>query len=129
MVEVGGTRQVALLCKKVLVADADEIVLALIAHILNRQGYVVDPVGSTAEAAALLRERSYSAALIDPNMPGAGTAWLRAILEDIPALHGRVVLIGVADADPDLPIHSVMRKPIEFGLLIEAVADCVTEPD
>ena len=53
--------------KRILVGDADEIVLALILHILQRQGYEVDVTTRPEEFSDKLRARDYHAVLVDPN--------------------------------------------------------------
>ena len=106
--------------RKVLVADSDEIVLALISHILCRQGYAVDVALSADEAAARLAQREYHAVLIDVRFA--------SVLDGIPNLMPRTILLS-PNGDVELPVHSVIRKPVEFGLLVDAVADCTREPD
>src|SRR4029077_7879375 len=61
-------RALSLPRKRVLVADADEIVLALILHILQRQGYDVDVTTRPEELSERLRAGQYQAVLIDPNI-------------------------------------------------------------
>ncbi len=113
--------------KKVLVVDADEIVLALLTHILTRQGYLVDPAVNAQQAASLLREGSYAALLIDWKLAGSDT-WLRNALANRPSLAKRLVITG-SPGDTDLPVRTVLPKPIEFDVLIRVVEDCSKASD
>jgi len=110
---------------RVLVADSDDIVLALIFHILTRQGYAVDS-DTTAEAAqAQVVANAYDAILLDAKLlrGDVDSLWQRAD-------NGRRLLILASEeVAPDVPVRAILRKPIEFGLLIETVARCVDGAD
>ena len=101
--------------KRVLVAEADEIVLALISHILNRQGYSVEVAVSAEAASKRLVSERFDAILLDANFSSA-IASSRKIAP-------RTILLG--STDTDLPVHAILGKPIEFATLMEAVAGCV----
>src|SRR4029077_19560173 len=73
-------RTLSLSRKRVLVADADEIVLALILHILQRQGYDVDVTTQAEEFSEKLRAGQYQAVLVDPNISPKGVKWIKSIL-------------------------------------------------
>lgn len=107
--------------RRILVAESDEIVLALISHILNRQGYAVDVASTAEEASSRLASQRYEAVLLDSNLSKTLTA--------SPKLAAQTILLSANSSDSELPVHSIIRKPIEFGLLIQAVADCVTKSD
>ncbi len=107
--------------RRILVADGDEIVLALISHIVNRQGYSVDVASTAEEARMRLASQRYEAVLLDSNLSEA--------LAASPELAARTILLSANSSDPELPVHSIIRKPIEFGLLIQTLADCVRESD
>ena len=101
---------------KVLVAESDEIVLALISHILHRQGYVVDVAVSCAEAANNLKKNQYRAVILDGRMS--------ALLESFPDAMPRTILLSPRMIS-DERVHAVIQKPVEFGFLVETVAACV----
>ena len=107
-------------------AESDDIVLALISHILNRQGYLVDIAGSAEEAESHLAAHIPDAALMDLRLPGGGADWLRRC---IPDGERRLIILTANAFDGGVPARAVLRKPIEFGLLLETVAACVTSPD
>jgi len=115
MYEVGGTRSLSP-SPKVLVADTDEIVVALISHILSRQGYSVDVALAADSAAKQLSAREYAAILIDSKLISA--------LDGFRDRAARTILLS-ANTDPDLPVHAVIQKPIDFGSLVDTVAKCV----
>ena len=101
---------------KVLVAEGDEIVLALISHILHRQGYTVDVATSAEEASQHLTRQQYRAIVIDSNLASA----LRGFPD-----HLSCTILLSPNASSDLPVHAVIQKPVEFGLLVDTVAACV----
>jgi CheY-like chemotaxis protein len=111
---------VSSLRRRILVADSDEIVVALICHILNRQGYTVDAALTDAEARDRMASQRYDAILLDSNLANA--------VSDLPKLVARTILLSANNSDSDAPVHAVLQKPIEFALLIETVAACVKEP-
>lgn len=100
----------------VLVADGDEIVLALISHILHRQGYAVDVATCADETAQRLARQQYRAIVIDSK--------LMAVLDGTPVDLSRTILLS-ANPSSDLPVHAVIQKPVEFGALVDMVAACV----
>ncbi|HEY6842532.1 MAG TPA: response regulator [Thermoanaerobaculia bacterium] len=102
--------------RKVLVVDTDEIVVALISHILHRQGYMVDVALAAEDAAQRLAGQRYDAILIE---------WkVFSSVSLSPHHFPSTILLGNPDGNAP-QVHSVLRKPIEFGSLVETVADCV----
>lgn len=102
--------------KKVLVADGDEIILALLSHILHRQGYAVDVAASADEANQHLTRQEYRAIVIDSKLVSA--------LKTFPDRLTCTILLS-PNASSELPVHAVVQKPVEFGLLVDTVAACV----
>jgi DNA-binding response OmpR family regulator len=101
---------------KVLVAESDEIVLALISHILHRQGYSVDVAVTAEEAANHLMQRHYRAIVVD--------AKLMSVVERFPDRMPCTIVLS-PNADSDSRVHAVVQKPVEFGFLVDTVAACV----
>jgi len=101
--------------RRVLVADVDEIVVALISHILHRQGYVVDVALSLTDATASLARSRYDAVIVDAKLCDAVAAF--------PDRLARTILLGPPESDS--PVFATLPKPIEFGSLVETVAACV----
>ena len=101
---------------RILVAEGDEIILALISHILHRQGYAVDVALSAEEAKQRLTRQQYRAIVIDSSLASA----VRGFPD-----HWPCTILLSPDASSDLPVHAVIQKPVEFGLLVDTVAACV----
>lgn len=119
--------EVALISRKrVLVAESDDIVLALISHILNRQGYVVDVAGSAVEAESHLAANMPDVALLDARLPGGGAEWMRRC---IPDGEKRLIILSSGNFVENVPAAAILRKPIEFNLLVETVESCVQAAD
>src|SRR5207253_4480983 len=98
--EVGGTRP---LSRKVLVADLDEVVAALISHILSRQGYSVDVALTAQTAAACLSQWDYGAILLDSRLISA--------LDGFSDRTSRTILLSPS-VSSDLPVRAVLQKPV-----------------
>ena len=107
-------------------AESDDIVLALISHILHRQGYLVDVAGSAEEAESHLAVNMPDAALLDTRLPGGGAEWMRRC---IPDGDRRLIILSYGAFNADVPAMAILQKPIEFGLLVETVAACVQATD
>ena len=107
-------------------AESDDIVLALISHILNRQGYLVDVAASAEEAESRLAATLHDAVLLDARLPGGGPDWMRRCITDG---ERRLIILSSGTFDEDVPAAAVLRKPIEFNLLVETVAACVQATD
>lgn len=74
---------------RILVVDDDPDMRALLADVLNDEGYVVELVPNGAEALIRLRTESFAAIILDKNMPG---------------LSGLDLLPGLRTICPDTPI-------------------------
>jgi DNA-binding NtrC family response regulator len=110
--------------KRVLIGDADEIVLALTLHILQRQGYLVDVTSMADEFSKKLRAAQYHAVLVDPNVSPKGVQWIKSVLNEFPDVARRLIITGAAPKH-DLTVCATLPKPLEFGLLIDTVEACV----
>lgn len=105
--------------KKLLVAESDEIVLALVTHLLTREGYSVDVARRSDELAQKLEKGdAYDAILLDARLGQA------APLQD-PDFGRRLILLGALDAPASA--FAALRKPLEFDLVIKTVESCVTQ--
>jgi DNA-binding NarL/FixJ family response regulator len=98
----------------ILVADSDEIVAALLSHLLHRQGYMVDVALSADAAAQHLQQKHFDAIIIDSKLLSA--------MDGFPDGIGRTIVLG---GDGVSGAHASLSKPIEFGSFIETVAACV----
>lgn len=107
-------------------AESDDIVLALISHILSRQGYIVDIAASAIEAEMRLAANMPDAALLDTKLPGGGPDWMRRC---IPDGERRLIVLTCDAFNENVPAMAILPKPIEFNLLVETVAACVQSTD
>jgi len=118
--------------KKVLVIENDEVIAALITHILTRQSYVVHTSFDTLEAEQMLERDAYDAILLDLKMPHGGVDLINKIAERNPSLLRKVIVVTAAIQEAQelagLPLHAIVRKPFEITALLETVRACV-EPD
>ena len=103
--------------KRVLVADEDEIILALVRHILTRQGYSVDVAANPGMLDELTALHSYAAIMVDVGL--ASDAWLRALPPD-----NRVIAMVSNGDEHSLPVKATIRKPLELDALAEIVDAC-----
>jgi len=74
---------------RILVVDDDADMRALLADVLNDEGYVVELVPNGAEALIRLRTESFAAIVLDKNMPG---------------LSGLDLLPGLRTICPEMPV-------------------------
>jgi CheY-like chemotaxis protein len=102
--------------RKILVAAGDEIVVALISHLLHRQGYLVESALSSDEVAGRLTDGHYDAILLD--------SAFSCVLDAAPQLAPCTILLSTKAMDSSLPVHAIILKPIELQLLIETVKAC-----
>ncbi|MEK6374434.1 MAG: hypothetical protein AABO58_17250 [Acidobacteriota bacterium] len=97
--------------KRVLVADADEVVAFIASHILARYEFDVDTV--TCAGDLIARGNSYDAVVVSD----AIAAEVAGSLD--PA---RAVIIG--DSVPGFKAFARLRKPLELDLLVATVGAC-----
>jgi CheY-like chemotaxis protein len=116
---------------RVLIADDDRAVRALLITVLARRGYVIDAVQNGAEAIQKLAASEYFAILLDLMMPVADGYEVIAYLEKTApeVLSSRViVLTAVSNAElrrlDGKSIFRILRKPFDLTDLANAVADC-----
>ena len=103
--------------KRVLVGDGDPIVLALVSHILTRQGFATNPVADRDELLRLMKEGVFDAILVDAAIEGVLDAVAGA------AAPRRAILTTTSDETWDRA-YATLKKPLEFELLIETVRNC-----
>ena len=111
--EIGPLSDVA--SKRVLVADRDEIILALTRHVLTRHGYSVDVASDARKLDDLRHLNSYGSILVEVEL--TGEAWLRALPAET---RGRVIAIVSSEHDR-LPVKATIRKPLELDALAQIV--------
>lgn len=119
--------------KKILVVESDEVIVVLISHILTRQSYVVHTTLNALEADDMLSRDEYDAILLDLKMPHGGIDLIRRIEQRNPALLRKIIIVTGAlnelDKVAGMPLHAIVRKPFEIGVLLETVQACVDPTD
>ncbi len=111
--------------KKVLVGDSDSVVLALVAYILQRQGFAVDAVSDRDQILERMRDAVYDAIIVDLHIDG-----IRELIQAAPEGAKRIIVTTVLTDPHELPVHSTLLKPLEFGELVETIARVVNpEPE
>lgn len=117
--------------KKVLVVEDDEVIVALISHILTRNSYVVHTTFDALEADDMLARDRYDAILLDLKMPNGGVDFIRRIERTNPALLEKIIVVTAAFDEvlkvADLPLHAIVRKPFEIAALLDTVRACVDQ--
>jgi len=116
---------------RVLLAEDDEKLAAIVAHILTEAGHQVEIAQDGAQARVALRERDFDVVLTDINMPRvSGVELLRALREA-----GSDTAVVLITADPrvdtaalavELGASSYLVKPIDTASLLAAVARACT---
>ena len=97
--------------RRVLVADADEIVAFIASHILSRYEFAV--VTATSAAALAHGRNGYDAVVISADLAAEAAGVLDG---------ARTVIIG--DDVPGLKPFARLRKPLELDQLVAAVTAC-----
>jgi CheY-like chemotaxis protein len=117
----------------VLCADDDDDVRALCSAALAGVGFEIDLATNGREALEKLRNRRYSAVLLDLSMPYLHGATVLAVLrQSQPDVLGRLIIITAAPdaALVDLQgVSAILRKPFGMERLIGAVQDCCINDD
>ena len=110
--------------KTVFVAESDAVVLALFCHILTREGYKVQPVMQREELLRIIRDAQFDALIADAMLDGVVDT-----VASVPDRAPRIILTTTHPEPPAVATHATLRKPIEFGLLIDTVRNCVTQSE
>jgi CheY-like chemotaxis protein len=116
---------------RVLIADDDRAVRALLVTVLARLGYVIDTVQNGAEAMQKLAASEYFAILLDLMMPISDGYEVIAYLErTAPKVLSTRVIVLTAVSNAELrrldgkSIFRILRKPFDLTDLANAVAAC-----
>jgi CheY-like chemotaxis protein len=113
-----------------LVVDDDAPTRALVAHLLQRDGFRVDTAADGAEALPLLRGRGYEVIVLDLAMPGMnGMELLEHLRHRMPAALRRIVVVTASlhllrHGFPE-DICRVITKPFTLDQFRAAIIDCM----
>lgn len=116
--------------KKVLVAESDDVVRGLLAHILQRKAFLVHTASTAEEADQLLQSEEFDAIVIAACAgPIEGLRLVTSLAEQSPHRLSRTIVTTVAmsEAEPlrSLPLHAIVKKPVEISDFVELVQKCV----
>jgi CheY-like chemotaxis protein len=119
----GHGRGAAAASNTIVVVDDEEAICEAVKDVLEERGYVVEVAGNGVHGMAIVNLMASRPRLVilDLSMPWMdGNAMLAALKSD-PALSSIPVIISTAD--PSRVPHGVpvMKKPIDFNLLLEAI--------
>jgi DNA-binding response OmpR family regulator len=112
---------------RVLVVDDEPAIRALVAKIVERQGFPVDVARDGAEAITKLDERSYGVLVVDLMMPNVDGYALIEHLKGRPGQPPAVIVISAGDSaslrrlDGSM-VHSIVRKPFDIDVLGDLIA-------
>jgi len=117
----------------VLVVDDDDDIRNNVKNILEDLGYRTDTAHDGPAALHLVEQNSYDVALLDFKMPGMDGATLYA---EIKKLRPEIVAImvtayagsGGVEKAKEAGTWKVLRKPVEFGALLDLVNQAAQEP-
>lgn len=107
--------------------DDEPAIRALVAKIVERQGFPVDVARDGAEAITKLDERSYGVLVLDLMMPNVDGYALIEHLKGRPGQPPAVIVISAGDSaslrrlDGSM-VHSIVRKPFDIDVLGDLIA-------
>jgi len=115
--------------KRILVADDDSAIRALLMTILRRRGLAADAAADGAEALDRLGRCAYSVMLLDLMMPRR-SGW--DVLGEIalwPLERRPIIIVLTAGSEPrsldPALVSGTVRKPFDVEMLIDTVSACV----
>lgn len=128
--EMSSPNAVMVATKRILVADDDGMVRAALADVLESEGYVVDEAHNGIAAVTRAIEHSPDLVLLDLNMPH-WDGWTAFSQLDRVAPLLPVVIITARPHQYDravrLGVDAFMEKPLDFPVLLEAIASLLKE--
>jgi len=110
----------------VLIVDDNEQARIFAAAVLGSAGYVVSQAGDAALAVEALKNRLFSAIVLDLKMPHNGVSLLDYIGESFPDLLGRTIILT---PPVNRPVWGALAKPFHPEPLLAAVKDCCDRSD
>ena len=111
---------------RILVVDDDENIREAIAAILEKEGYIVEAVGTGKEAIEKSNSRLYNLALIDIRLPDMeGTELLTKMKETTPKMR-KIIMTGYPALENAVyavnkDANAYLIKPIEIGELLNII--------
>ncbi len=114
----------------VLLIDDEPLFCSSLQQLLLADHYRVDVAPSGREALNLIRQETYSAALVDINLPDIGGLDIAARISETHPDTAILILTGIATLDSvmeslRLGVHDYLRKPCDPDLLLRTVARAI----
>ena len=117
---------------RVLVVDDDEHILLFLATTLKTIGYEVEQAPNALEAFALLDAMKFDLLITDLLMPGIDGSGLITLVRQqqlrLPIIVVSAQLPETPSSDPLPKGVTILRKPLAYQQLIDAVKQAVSEP-
>lgn len=116
----------------VLVVDDDDSIRNLVIRVLRRERYETVEAADGAQALERLRERPFSAMVLDLMMPLMTGIEVIRYLKTHDDAGAPCVIVLTAASERELEqvrspaVHAVLRKPFELPALVAAMRDCST---
>ncbi len=116
---------------RVLVVDDDLSVRTIMATKLRAEGFDVHVVSEPSDVLGVLTSKSWKpdVLVLDYMMPGLTGGDVVDAMKTLPGLHqAPVILVSASDEIPEnvrRQVLAVLRKPIDFPLLLEAIRAAV----
>lgn len=108
--------------EKILLVEDDSDLVELLAELLRHEGYDVETAADGEQGLAALRAGRFELVISDQRMPGRTGVSMLAEARRAGLLGDAAVLFLTADAeDPDLRGWRVLRKPIDFDVLLDEI--------
>lgn len=120
--------------RRVLVAEDDAAIRALIAFLIQREGWTADDVADGDEALARIQNNRYDAIVLDLMLPGlSGEEILAEIRRSLPSELCRVVVVtaspGFAKKLDTSGLAAVLIKPFDINHVVDALRRCPLRDD
>lgn len=118
------------MAKRVLIAEDDEPIRAMVRSVLHREGFEVVVVDNGDDAIAHLTDQHFDAVVVDVALRvGTGQGVLDILAFQRPDIRCVVVIAATSAAElekvPAANVQAKLRKPFEISELIAAIELCV----
>ena len=119
--------------RDVLLVDDDQATRRLFEHVLARVGLTVVTAVDGVNALEVLATHQVDTIVLDLMMPRmSGFELLDRLMEERPGILKRCIVLSAASLQwvnkaSERPVWSVLRKPVDLDVLVQAVLDCLVQ--
>ncbi len=111
---------------RLLYAEDDDDLREMVAIIFTEAGFEVTAVPSAERALACLQAGRFDVVVTDYNLTGETGAWLLRHASAEKLLDRTTVIVLTSERKPaDVEGYIVLRKPVDFGILLSTIASAV----